>query len=332
MMIKTYNIAYATDDTFAPILGVSIFSLLYNNKDAQQINVFIMDSGISNDNRIKLEEIFDNFNNASLKWIKMKSISEKMGIDVKNDRGSFSQYSRFFVGDILDSTINRVLYLDCDTLIVSSIVNLWNINLEQNIVAAMDDAFSKYYRKNINLNDSARMFNSGVMLIDLQKWRKYNVKNKLFRFIEKNKGKVQQGDQGALNSVLSEKTFSLDPCYNLVSIFYDLTYKEIQLYRGPVGFFSESEIENAKEKPVIIHFTSSFYSIRPWYKNSNHKLKNLWLQYYMQTPWRNTPLLIENNKSRKLANKLFKTKLRKPFLLSAGIFQKYIRPFKNRFM
>ena len=198
-MKTIYNIVYATDDTFAPVLGTSLLSLLRNNKEAKKINFFILDSGISKENKFRIEKICDNFVNASLKWIKIESISKKIGIDVKNDRGSFSQYSRLFIGDVLDNSVERVLYLDCDTLILSSLKDLWNIELKGNIIAALKDAFSKYYRKNINLVNDDLMFNSGVMLIDLKAWRDNKIKEKAISFIRQRHGKVQQGDQGVLN-------------------------------------------------------------------------------------------------------------------------------------
>lgn len=330
-MKTIYNIVYATDDTFAPVLGTSLLSLLRNNKEAEKINFFILDSGISKENKLRIEKICDNFVNASLNWIKIESISKKMGIDVKNDRGSFSQYSRLFIGDVLDNSVERVLYLDCDTLILSSLKDLWNIDLEGNIIAALKDAFSKYYRKNINLVNDDLMFNSGVMLIDLKAWRDNKIKEKAISFIRQRHGKVQQGDQGVLNSVLSNKTFALDPRYNLVSIFYDLDYREIKLYRSPVNFYSEGIIAKAKENPVILHFTSSFYSIRPWFKNSNHQCKKIWLKFYQETPWQNQPLQIEMSKKKKLINILFEYGLKDTVLLGAGVFQKYVRPLKNRF-
>ncbi|WP_271901449.1 glycosyltransferase family 8 protein [Limosilactobacillus reuteri] len=331
-MKTIYNIVYATDDTFAPVLGTSLLSLLRNNKEAEKINFFILDSGISKENKFRIEKICDNFVNASLNWIKIESISKKIGIDVKNDRGSFSQYSRLFIGDVLDNSVERVLYLDCDTLILSSLKDLWNIDLEGNIIAALKDAFSKYYRKNINLVNDDLMFNSGVMLIDLKAWRDNKIKEKVISFIRQCHGKVQQGDQGVLNSVLSNKTYALDPRYNLVSIFYDLNYREIKLYRSPVNFYSERVIEDAKKNPIILHFTSSFYSIRPWFKNSNHDYKTLWLKYYKKTPWKDRSLGLEKSKKKKIINILFNYGLKDTILFSAGFFQKYLRPLKNKIM
>lgn len=330
-MSTNYNVVYAADNNFASVLGTSIYSLFDNNRDAEKINVFILDGGINESNKRKIINIENQYRNSNIVWIKVESISSNLGIDVHNDRGSLSQYSRLFIGSLVNKNVNRILYLDCDTLIVSSINKLWNLDLKGNTISALKDAFSKYYRKNIGLSNNDIMFNSGVMLIDLEAWRNQNIEKKALSFILKKNGKIQQGDQGVLNSILSKKTLPLDPKYNLVSIFYELTFNEIRLYRAPYNFYDEKAIKDAKKKPVIIHYTSSFYSIRPWFVESNHPITNVWLSYYRRTPWKNTDLNHELNKSKKIIIKLFNLNMKKPLLLCAGIFQKYLRPLKNRF-
>lgn len=88
------------------------------------------------------------------------------------------------------------------------------LDLSNNVIAALKDAFSRHYRKNIELKDNDIMFNSGVMLIDLKKWREENIENRIIVFFLKYKGKVQQGDQGVLNAMLSSKTATLSPKFN----------------------------------------------------------------------------------------------------------------------
>ena len=48
------HIVYASDDKFAGILGISMVSLYENNKDMENIIVYIMDGGISVSNKKKL--------------------------------------------------------------------------------------------------------------------------------------------------------------------------------------------------------------------------------------------------------------------------------------
>lgn len=328
-MSEIYNIVYAADDSFSSVLGTSICSLLDNNREAKRINIYIIDGGIKKLSKEKILDIENKYKNADIKWVTVESISNRLGIEVQKDRGSLSQFSRLFVGNIFSKKIKRVLYLDCDTIVISSIKNLWNLNLKGKTISALKDAFSKYYRKNIELSENDIMFNSGIMLIDLERWRQKEIEKKVLSFISRKKGKIQQGDQGALNSILSKDTLPLPPQYNLVSIFYELTFSEIKLYRSPCNFYSNREINLAKKNPVIIHYTSSFYSIRPWFENSNHPMKNIWLEYYKKTPWYTEKLKYENSRKKKLVVRLTKFGMRKPILFCAGFFQKYLRPLKN---
>src|SRR5699024_10844753 len=118
--------------------------------------------------------------------------------------------------------INRVLYLDCDTLIVDSIRDLWNIDLEGNTIAALKDSFSKYYRKNISLDQNDIMFNSGVMLIDMDKWRQNKVEEKVLNFIKEKNDNVQLGDHGGNNDVLIKQTLQISASYKFETVFTDL--------------------------------------------------------------------------------------------------------------
>lgn len=100
-------------------------------------------------------------------------------------------------------------------------------------IAALKDAFSKWYRMNIDLGPNDIMFNSGVMLIDLKRWKELKVEESLLQFIWRKQGKIQQGDQGALNAVLSHDTYCFDSRFNSVTIYYDFSYKELLTYRKP---------------------------------------------------------------------------------------------------
>lgn len=254
-------------------------------------------------------------------------------MSVKTDRGSIAQYARIFLTDIFDESVKRVLYLDCDTLIVDSVYELWNIDLKGNTIAALKDAFSKYYRKNVDLESNDIMFNLGVMLINLDKWRNDRVEDKLASFIKKKNGKVQQGDQGALNAVLSKNTQVLETKFNMVSIFYDLAYKDILLYRKPVDFYTIEEINSGKKNPVIVHYTSSFYNRRPWIKESNHLMANNWLAYKLDSLWKSTDLRFDNRKGIKIMMFTLYHKLPSSISLRiAGFFQSYVRPLKTYMM
>lgn len=212
------HIVYASDDGFAEILGVSMVSLYENSKDMEFIAVYVLDSGITDTNKKKLESICKTYNRSLPVWIKAMNVSQELSMDVAVDRGSLSQYARLFISRDVPADLHRVLYLDCDILINTSIRELWNLDLQGKAVGALMDAFSRQYRANIDLKPDDIMFNSGVMLIDLDKWKGKKVEDRLMKFIAHKHGKIQQGDQGALNAVLSHDTYCFEPRFNSVTI------------------------------------------------------------------------------------------------------------------
>lgn len=325
-----YSIVYASDDNFAAILGTSIISLFENNKNADNISLYILDSGIKEINVQYINEICNKYNRPKPIWIEAVNIEEIINKTVHMDRGSLTQYARLFISRLLPNNLERILYLDCDVIVNDSIEELWNLDLKGMTIGALMDAFSKYYRLNINLKYDDIMFNSGVMLIDIQKWRKKNIEEKLIEFIYKNEGKVQQGDQGVLNAILSHETYCFHPRFNSITIFYDFSYKEMLIYRNPIKFYKESEIKLAIEKPVIIHYTTSFRSKRPWVEGCKHQYKYIWDKYNQMSPWADIPNSQHKQSLSKEINMYIYNILPKCLSLRiASILQVYGRPLKN---
>lgn len=184
-----YNIVYAVNDDFCEIMGVSIASLLENNSEIlKNLRITVLSSDITDENKKKIEQIFIRFGAVIPRWIDATNTETRLKYRVTLDRGSVSQYSRLFIDRIFDDSVSRVLYLDADTVIENSIKELWNLDLEDNTIGALKDAFSKYYRKNVGLEENDIMFNSGVMLIDVKKWRERNVEKRLLDFIADHRG------------------------------------------------------------------------------------------------------------------------------------------------
>lgn len=293
-MEHTAHVVYASSDSFAEILGVSLTSLYENSKDMENIIVYVFDNNICDENKKKLESVAAAYNRHPIQWIAAKSISDELDMDVYLDRGSLSQYARLFVSSVLPQNLERVLYLDSDTIIRKSIKDLWNLDIQGKTIGALKDAFSKYYRKNIDLQPEDTMFNSGVMIIDLKKWKETNVEGRLLEFIRKKEGYIQQGDQGALNHVLTDEVYCIPPKFNAVTIFFDFSYREMMIYRQPPSFYSEEEVLAAVSDPAIVHFTTSFLSKRPWMKDCHHKYVDEWYLYKALSPWRNNRLQEDN--------------------------------------
>ncbi|WP_270813300.1 glycosyltransferase family 8 protein [Hungatella effluvii] len=333
-MTKDLYVVYASDDKFAEILGVSLTSLYENNKEMEQITVYVLNSGISDESKKKLESLSGIYERKELQWLEAKDITKELGMEVAIDRGSLSQYARLFVSSVLPKDLKRVLYLDCDIIIAQSLEELWDLDMHGKTVAALKDAFSKWYRMNIDLKPNDIMFNSGVMLIDLEKWREKNIEKKLTKFISGKNGKIQQGDQGTLNAILSKDVWCFEPRFNTVTIFYDFSYKEMMTYRKPPkGYYTEIEVREATKHPVIIHFTTSFLSRRPWVKGCQHRYLGEWEKYKKLSPWKDSELWEYKKKTK--VHELYVGLMRRfPRNLNieiSGALQAYGRPFINKY-
>lgn len=327
-------IVYASDDRFAEILGVSLVSLYENSKDMVDIIVYVLDGGITPENREKIESIAAAYGRSKITWIPAQDISRVLSMEVKVDRGSLSQYARLFVSSDLPDDLDRVLYLDCDIAIVKSIRELWNLDLQGKTIGALLDAFSRHYRRNIDLKPDDIMFNSGVMLIDLKKWKEQKVEDRLLKFIESKNGRIQQGDQGALNAVLSHDTYCFEPRFNSVTIYHDFNYKEMMIYRKPAkGFYDREEIKRAVDDPSIVHFTTSFLSKRPWVVGCQHRYVDVWLKYKAMSPWADAPLWSDNTRiCKRFTVKVVKLLPRGVMIRLCELAQAYGRPWKNRLL
>ena len=329
---KVAHIVYASDSQFIDILGVSLVSLYGNSQDLEGIIVYIIENGISDSDKGRIESISKHYKRAPIEWIPTKRLNEILTMKIKNERGSESQYSRLFISSSLPNDIDRVIYLDCDVIVNESISELWRLDMHNCIVSAGLDAFSYLYRYNIDLKKNDNMFNSGVMLIDLARWRQQEIEKQLLSFISKKHGRVQQGDQGALNAILSKKAYYFEPRFNAVTAYFDFSYDELLRYRKPPkGFYSREEIGLAIEDPSIIHYTTSFLSKRPWIKGCEHKYVEKWLYYKSLSPWSGASLRRDNRPFiKRLIVNILMIFPRKIMICLCGLAQAYVRPIKNR--
>lgn len=321
-MKDTINIVYGCDDNFVSVLFVSIATLIKCNSDSL-IDIYIIDDHISLGKKNIIENL--STDNQKVIWLPMKDIENKIGSKLQLDRGSLAQFARLFLNEYLPESIERVLYLDCDTMIVSSIRELWDTDLNSLTFGACLDAFSWLYNKNLGLSIEAELINSGVLLVDMVMWRSRNVENKVVEILKKRQGKIQQADQGILDIMVQNDLKVLHPKFNCISGYFEFTYPEWIKYRKPTEKYklkySSEIIRQSVKNPVIIHFTSSFLNDRPWSKNSTHPFKEDWLTEQSQGP-----LMMPSIKQTNFLKSLF-NKIPRPVALSFfGILQAYLRP------
>ena len=110
-------------------------------------------------------------------------------------------------------------------------------------------------------------------------------------FLKLHNGCVVHHDQGIINAVCEGHKLIVHPRYNVMSPFFSHPYRYMAKYNNP--FYSSKEIQEAINKPVLIHFTEGFLN-RPWVKHCSHPMKNLFVQYHSLTLWKDTAMRPDN--------------------------------------
>lgn len=280
------NVIFSSDDNYAQHLGVAIYSLLKHNQVFAQIQIFIIDNEISEENKERLLNITYKFSNVQIHWILFEKWKSELKLNMPWNI-SISSYGRIFIGSMLPKEIERVLYLDCDMIVCEELESLWSMDLRGSVLGAVQDTISDSIKAAVGKTALQPYFNAGMLMIDLNEWRTSNTEELCMKFLNEHKGSVVHHDQGILNGVLQNSWYRLPLEYNLMTIHYIFTQKKIQKYFCDHSkFYSQMEVMSALKAPKILHFTPSFTS-RPWTKGCKHPLKKIYWDMLKETSWKN---------------------------------------------
>lgn len=276
------NVVFASDDNYVSFLSIAMFSLLENNqKDFDKINIFILDDGISESNKMKINNLFNDYP-CSMAFIETKKLDEMdfnvLGLERNLNESSLTTYARLFMSTLLPCDIDKVLYLDCDSLIVGSYKDLWQVDISNYYCAGVLDGINTSVKQALGFNKNDTYINAGFLLVNLKKWREENVEETFIKFMIENQHRFYQHDQGVLNNVFKDKILIVNPEYNLQIYFQTLDYDLARKFTCmETEYYSEEIVDNARENPVFLHFCGPNYD-RPWY-NKDHPYAKLFKEH-----------------------------------------------------
>lgn len=292
---ETLYVCYSANNQYCMQLGVSLISLLENNKDIKNIKVFVLSNDMSEANRDTIYSITEKYGR-NVEFVSTKNellCLQGTALDRQStDGGSvysktlgLEAYARFFIASVLPDTIERVLYLDCDTLVIGSLAPLLSQRFE-GYLAAVVDSWPQKYNLVIGKNINDKYYNAGVQLIDLTKWREDNILEQYMDHIHLMNKPYRLFDQDIMNVVLGENISSLDLRYNMMYIARKFSSEEIMKIAGKNEdtFYQIAEIEAAKKYPVIIHYAGDPLG-KPWRCYKVDTYTKLWKSYFDKSPW-----------------------------------------------
>lgn len=255
------SIAYAPDDNYVNQTVVSMKSALEHN---EQVEFIIMYSKLSAESMQKLGAV-----GGSLRLIKM---DESQFADLTLSKWVTVQaWFRIKLPDLCKD-LDKVLYLDCDTLIRGNLDELFSLDLTDKYLAGVKDVWgvSKYVKR-LGMKSGVYV-NSGMLLFNCNYCRKEHFFDKVVDFAKNNAKIIEFCDQDSINKVVDEYKLVISPKYNLMDTWWRGGYYE---FEGE----EETEYLKAKEKPVIAHLTG----LKPAFKGCGNKFKDEWWEVAKKT-------------------------------------------------
>lgn len=304
----------ASDDNYAIHLGVSIVSILENNLN--EIHIHILNNNMGKTNLKKLKSLENQYNNLQISiynihdYLNENNLQECIKDELENTEAytllGISTFARLFLADIMPKNIEKVLYLDADTLVLNSLDELFEIDLKENFVGGVVDGVAANITKSFFKGETKTkpFINAGVLMINLKEWRKKNPADISIELIRNYPEKNFLNDQNIINIISGDDVLLLDPKYNVMSESFYVPYEKtlkLNSYFGPINeFYSHEQMNKSLENPVIVHFITQLWD-RPWMPKIgflNHKCKNPFnkcYQYYKdKSPWKNNEMTYTN--------------------------------------
>lgn len=260
-------VVLAADHFYAMPLGVTITSILANKKQGHIFKIYIIDGGLDINDKQKLE-IF-NQDEVSIEYLKVNT--EDFRLLPEKRHITMAGYYRLIAPKLIN--YEKIIYLDSDIIVNMDLIDLYNINLRDQVIAAVSDISENYIKKYF-FRPISKYFNSGVLLINVKKWREQNIWEKATDFIKQNSDKFKFVDQDTLNHLLEYKWLEIDNSFNF------------QL--------NKHHAWDSHAKINILHFIGSR---KPWHYLYGNKYKKYFLDYLRISPWRGYKYPDKNFKS-----------------------------------
>lgn len=251
------NVCLACDNNYAKYAGVVVASVLANSKDDEDLRFYILDGGISENKKTEILSL------KSIKDCKIEfvQIEESMFEDYKKVAThkyiSIATYYRLRLATLLPE-VERIIYFDCDMVVNSSLNNLFNVELGENIIAGVRDINKRMLQQNPSY------INAGMVLFDLNKIREENIEQKFYDYTNENFETIKMGDQTIINEVLKGRIKIVEDEWNVQSS----------------NFTNRSSYT---KHPYIIHYVAKR---KPWHFGSFSVHRQLYFKYLQMTPWK----------------------------------------------
>ncbi len=274
--LEVIPIFFAIDDGYMPFLAVALESLIENSSKQYYYSIKILYTNIKEENKKKINKY--KRENVNIEFVDLNYYIEKVKDKLyTRDYYTNTTYFRLFIANLYPQ-YNKAIYLDSDIVVLGDIAELYNQDIGDNLIAAAPDdviqtikVFQEYAEKVVGVADYRNYFNAGILLMNLDEFRKFNFQNKFLYLLETIKFTVAQ-DQDYLNRLCKGKVKIIDKAWDKMPIAND--------------DFDDKDLK-------IVHYN---LADKPWHYD-NIRYKDYFWKYAKKTEYYNEICKIKENYS-----------------------------------
>lgn len=257
---------FSTDSGYVPHLCVAVKSASANC--CAPLSFRILSDPLSDGDKKNIEE------SATPNEVEFYAVnrSDFEKFDVVLGHLSLAACYRYLVSELCPD-VDKAIYLDCDLVVLGDLAELFREDLSGLYAAAVEDCVRQRHVRSLGLS---KYFNSGVLLLNLEKIRSDNLVPEFFRISTELSGKSKYLDQDVLNLAFKEKVLWLHPKWNAISPIF----RKIPRGAGPL-----EPLIDACNTPSVVHFTGPD---KPWRiprSIAAHPWSPAYFHYLKQTPF-----------------------------------------------
>lgn len=284
---QAVHIIYASNDGYAGHLAASLCSLLDNNRHIKNLDIYVLSAQMCEAFQNRLKTLAAGFGR-QLYAVELGDLKERFPYKIDTRGFDISAMGRLFAPEVLPETVTKALYLDCDTIVCSSIEKMYETPLGDCLAGMiMEPTVYKEMKESIDMDKDDAYFNSGVILMDVAGWRRENVLKKLLDFYGDHAGSLFACDQDTINGALNGRILPLSPRYNFFTNYRYFRYNTLVQLCDAYRAVGKKEFAAAKRRPTIIHFLGDE---RPWIGGSHNYYGKWYWKYLAMTPWKDMPM------------------------------------------
>lgn len=274
-------VALAFDRRYAPWAATLIRSCVRANPSSTICFEILHNCTLTDEDRDRLAEAATSIHCS----VRFHSVAEDdlSGLPTTSHFGAIV-WLRFFLPDLVRDR-SRVIYLDSDILVMSHLSDLWETPLESMPVGAVANVVEPSARPHVErlgIRYPGGFFNSGVLLMDLDRMRAERSSEELFKAARDRRDELVWPDQDALNIVFAERWLALHPRWNTQNSFWAWRQWAIEV-------FGQGALGEATSHPAIRHFEGPGLA-KPWHYLCPYPGCEQYRARLAETPWAGIPL------------------------------------------